>query len=92
MQPPTIIVYAPGRRRDRRGGANRRVRNVVADLTRVAGRELRLTQAQIADAADCTRETASLELARLARAGVIEQKRGRIIVLRPDALDTDDES
>ncbi len=85
MPQPTIVVYAP--RHGRRRSAASRVRRVVSDLAEVAGRELRVRQSDVADAADCTRETASRELARLERLGVIEQHRGRIVVLQPDALD-----
>jgi len=88
---PTIFVIAP-RQSHRRHGAPARVRHVVADLARAAGHELRIKQSDVALAAGCTRETASRELARLERAGVVEQHRGRIIVLRTDALDAEDET
>ena len=45
------------------------------------------TQAEIAQLAGSSRESASRFLAVLERAGVIEQGRGRIVVPRPDALE-----
>ncbi len=44
------------------------------------------TQADVAQLAGSSRESASRFLAVLERAGILEQGRGRIVVLDPDAL------
>jgi CRP-like cAMP-binding protein len=73
-----------------------RVAQVVARLAADAQREeggpdrdvpLKVTQAEIADLAGCSRESASRFLAVLERAGVIEQGRGRLTVHDPAALE-----
>lgn len=73
-----------------------RVAQVVARLAADARREeggperdvlLKVTQAEIADLAGCSRESASRFLAVLERAGVIEQGRGRLTVHDPAALE-----
>jgi CRP-like cAMP-binding protein len=48
---------------------------------------VRATQAELAQLAGSSRESASRFLAVLERAGVIEQGRGRLIVRRPEALE-----
>lgn len=48
---------------------------------------VRATQAELAQLAGSSRESASRFLAVLERAGVIEQGRGRLLVRRPEALD-----
>jgi CRP/FNR family transcriptional regulator len=72
-----------------------RVAQVVARLAADAQREggparevpLKVTQAEIAELAGCSRESASRFLAVLERAGVIEQGRGRLTVHDPAALE-----
>jgi CRP/FNR family transcriptional regulator, cyclic AMP receptor protein len=72
-----------------------RVAIVLADLVRAARSEgaddgdvlVRITQADIAQLAGSSRESASRFLAVLERAGVITQGRGRITVHDPQALD-----
>jgi CRP/FNR family transcriptional regulator len=49
--------------------------------------EIRITQADIAQLAGSSRESASRFLAVLERAGVLKQGRGRILVHDPAALD-----
>ena len=71
-----------------------RVAGVLADLVRQARSEgagdhdvlVRTTQADIAQLAGSSRESASRFLAVLERAGIITQGRGRITVHDPDAL------
>jgi CRP-like cAMP-binding protein len=71
-----------------------RVATVLADLVAGARREgagdrdvlVTVTQADIAQLAGSSRESASRFLAVLERAGVITQGRGRIVVNDPDAL------
>jgi CRP-like cAMP-binding protein len=75
----TTIVYAACGCTSRLT-ARARVRRALADLAVNVGPELDLTQAEIARAAGTTRETASRELARLERAGVVTQSRGHITV------------
>ena len=48
---------------------------------------VRATQAELAQLAGSSRESASRFLAVLERAGVIEQGRGRLVVRRPEALE-----
>jgi CRP/FNR family transcriptional regulator len=72
-----------------------RVAQVVARLAADAQREgaparevqLKVTQAEIAELAGCSRESASRFLAVLERAGVVEQGRGRLTVHDPPALE-----
>jgi CRP-like cAMP-binding protein len=72
-----------------------RVAQVVARLAADAQREggpshevpLKVTQAEIAELAGCSRESASRFLAVLERAGVVEQGRGRLTVHDPAALE-----
>jgi CRP-like cAMP-binding protein len=71
-----------------------RVAGVLADLVQQARAEgagerdvlVRITQADIAQLAGSSRESASRFLAVLERAGVVSQGRGRITVHDPDAL------
>jgi CRP-like cAMP-binding protein len=63
-----------------------RVRQVLIDLATGFGPTLELTQADIAVAANCARETASRELARLERAGVLATGRAKVTVLDLDAI------
>lgn len=71
-----------------------RVATVLADLVGDAQREgardrdvlITVTQADIAQLAGSSRESASRFLAVLERAGVIAQGRGRIVVVDPEAL------
>jgi CRP/FNR family transcriptional regulator len=71
-----------------------RVAGVLAQLAREAGGEdtgedgvtVSITQAEVAQLAGSSRESASRFLAVLERAGVLEQGRGRITVRDPDAL------
>ena len=65
-----------------------RVRRVVAALADRLGPALEITQAEVAQAAGCSREEASRELARLERAGFTTQGRGRIVVHDVEALRT----
>jgi len=72
-----------------------RVAGVLGQLVRQAQREgaagedvlVTITQADIAQLAGSSRESASRFLAVLERAGVVTQGRGRIVVHQPDALD-----
>ena len=72
-----------------------RVAGVLAQLVEQARAEgsadedvtITLTQAELAQLAGSSRESASRFLATLERAGVISQGRGRLTVHRPDALD-----
>ena len=72
-----------------------RVAIVLTDLVAQAQAEgagggevqVRITQADIAQLAGSSRESASRFMATLERAGVITQGRGRIIVHEPAALD-----
>jgi CRP/FNR family transcriptional regulator, cyclic AMP receptor protein len=72
-----------------------RVAGVLAQLVEQARAEgsadedvtITLTQAELAQLAGSSRESASRFLAVLERAGVISQGRGRLTVHRPDALD-----
>ncbi|MSX02658.1 MAG: helix-turn-helix domain-containing protein, partial [Actinobacteria bacterium] len=50
------------------------------------GVELQITQADIAQLAGCSRESASRFLTTLANSGAIEQGRGRIKVIDTDVL------
>jgi CRP/FNR family transcriptional regulator, cyclic AMP receptor protein len=72
-----------------------RVAGVLTELAHTADHEghdgeggvlLKVTQAEVAQLAGSSRESASRFLAVLERAGVIEQGRGRILVLRPEDL------
>jgi CRP-like cAMP-binding protein len=72
-----------------------RVAGVLGQLVRQAQREgaagedvlVTITQADIAQLAGSSRESASRFLAVLERAGVVTQGRGRIVVHQPDALE-----
>lgn len=71
-----------------------RVASVLADMAREAAEPgaadqvaIVSTQADIAQLAGCSRESTSRFLSELARAGVITQGRGRLIVNDPVALD-----
>jgi CRP/FNR family cyclic AMP-dependent transcriptional regulator len=72
-----------------------RVAGVLTELSETADHEghdgeggvlLKVTQSEVAQLAGSSRESASRFLAVLERAGVIEQGRGRILVLKPEAL------
>jgi CRP/FNR family transcriptional regulator len=72
-----------------------RVAGVLTELAETADHEghdgeggvlLKVTQAEVAQLAGSSRESASRFLAVLERAGVIEQGRGRILVLKKEAL------
>jgi CRP/FNR family transcriptional regulator len=73
-----------------------RVAGVLSELAQRADEEghdgtggvlLKVTQVEVAQLAGSSRESASRFLAVLERAGVIEQGRGRILVLKPEDLD-----
>jgi len=77
------IVYAEcrcARTSRRRLGAQGRVARVVADLATGVGPKLEVTQAELARAADTTRETANRTLAELERLGALTTGRGKVHV------------
>lgn len=98
-----LVVRLAGRLRDANDRLTRqsfqtvqsRVAGVLARLVDDARDEgapdaeviVNLTQADVAQLAGSSRESASRFLAVLERAGVIEQGRGRILVRRPEALE-----
>ena len=81
----TTVVYAACECAQRLD-AHQRVRLALITLADRLGSTLDVTQADLAVAAQTARETANRELSRLARAGLVERKRGRIIVRDLDAL------
>ncbi|MEM7273915.1 MAG: Crp/Fnr family transcriptional regulator [Actinomycetota bacterium] len=67
--------------------AEERVRRRLVELTALFGTEIPLTQATLAALAGTTRPTTNSVLQLLQDSAVLELRRGRIVVLDPDALD-----
>ncbi len=69
--------------------AEDRVRRRLAEMNLLFGSEIPLTQSTLAALAGTTRPTTNGLLQAFQLAGVLELRRGRIVVLQPDALQSD---